>query len=120
MTVVSPLQSQLVRKAAEEPGSAATKRFKEKQNKYLQPCKNEGIEFLPVVVETLGGFHPDSALVVKKLARQVASQSGQPVEETTRHLFQRLSIQLAKGNSALIITRNPTFVEGPIDGDRDI
>ena len=64
ITVVSPLQSQLVKKAAEEPGSAARKRYKEKQSKYLQPCKNEGIEFLPVVVETLGGFHPDSELVI--------------------------------------------------------
>ena len=38
--------------------------------KYWQACANEGIEFLPMVVETLGGWHPEASEVVTKLAQQ--------------------------------------------------
>ena len=119
VSVVSPLQIQLVKRAAEETGSAAGKRFQEKLNKYHTPCKNEGIDFIPVVVETLGGWHEESEKVIIKLARQLSTQSGQRYEETSRHLFQRLSILLTRGNAALITNRIPTSVDPVIDGDLD-
>ena len=71
VTVVSTLQAALVKKAGEEVGSAANKRHQEKQAKYWQACANEGIEFLPMVVETLGGWHPEASEVVTKLAQQL-------------------------------------------------
>ena len=120
ITVVSTLQAALVKKAGEEVGSAANKRYKEKQSKYLQPCANEGIEFFPMVVETLGGWHPDSCELITRLARQLASRSGGDAEETTRHLYQRLSILLNRGNSNLILSRIPDFIDAYIDGDVDI
>ena len=120
VTVVSPLQQQLVKKAAEEPGSAARKRFQEKQAKYQTPCKNEGIEFFPLSVETLGGWHPESLLVLKNLARHLASHSGNTFEETQRHFLQRLSILLMRGNSALILSRHTTQIDAKVDGDLDI
>ena len=51
VSVVSPLQQQLVRKAAYEAGSAARKRFQEKNAKYYQPCADEGIMFFPLIIE---------------------------------------------------------------------
>ena len=120
ISVVSPLQKQLVKKASEETGSAAVKRHNDKLAKYYQRCNEEGIEFLPVVVETLGGWHPEAIFVIKKLAGQLASQTGQRTEETTRHLFQRLSVLLARGNATLIIHRDVNFADPSIDGDLDI
>ena len=67
----------------------------------------------------MGGWHEESEKVISKLARQLASQSGQRYEETSRHLFQRLSILLNRGNSALITNRIPTSVDAIIDGDLD-
>ena len=119
VSIVSPLQSQLIRKAAEEPGSAAVKRFREKMTKYYTPCENEGIQFFPAIVETFGGWHPDSEKILIKLAQQLASHTGVPSEETSRHFFQRLGILLVRGNAALITTRTPTFVDPVVDGDLD-
>ena len=118
--MVSPLQRQLVKKAGEEMGSAAEKRFKEKNNKYFESCNNEGIQFYPLIVETFGGWHPDSEAIITKLASQLASQSGGVTAEVSRHLFQRLGILLARGNASLITTRSPQYVEASVDGDVDI
>ena len=119
MSVVSPLQTQLRKKAAEEQGSAANKRFQEKKNKYTQACENEGIKFFPVIVETFGGWHKESELVITKLARQLASQTGAASQDTIQHLYQRLGILLTRANANLILYRNPTHVDGRIDGDID-
>ena len=119
IAVVSPLQALLVKKAAEEAGSAACKRYKDKLTKYLHPCEQEGIQFIPVVVETMGGWHPESASVLTKLSRQLSAQTGVSFEETTRHFFQRLSITLVKGNSSLIMRRMPTCTDARVDGDVD-
>ena len=54
VSVISPLQQQMVRKAADEVGSAARKRYQEKNAKYFQPCADEGIAFFPLIVETFG------------------------------------------------------------------
>ena len=79
----------------------------------------EGIKFLPLIVETLGGWHPESEGVISKLALQLASHTGNPQEETTRHLFQRLGIVLARGNAALIHNRMVDYADASVDGDID-
>ena len=58
---------------------------KKKKNKYTQVCENEGIKFFPVIVETFGGWHKESELVISKLARQLASQTGVPCQDTIQH-----------------------------------
>ena len=119
VSVVSPLQQQLVRKAADEAGSAARKRFQEKNAKYYQPCSDEGIAFFPLIVETYRGWHPESEATIKKLSLQLASHTGSDATETTRHLFQKLGILLAKGNAALILRRRIVYSDARVDGDQD-
>jgi hypothetical protein len=44
--------------------------------KYFHDCGDrEGIQFFPVVVESLGGWHEDAAALITKLARQLASHT---------------------------------------------
>ena len=86
----------------------------------VQPCANEGIQFLPVVVETLGGWHPEASEVITKLAKQLASRTGGDEAETIRHFFQRLSVLLNQGNSSLILSRIPDHVDALFDGDLDM
>ena len=88
-------------------------------NKYQAACNNEGIHFYPLVVETFGGWHSESEAVIVKLAAQLARQTDGDLEETKRHLFQRLSIFLTRGNAALLTSRNPQNVDAIIDGDLD-
>ena len=119
VSVVSPLQTQLINKAADEIGSAAIKRFNEKKNKYNTACENEGIKFFPLIVETFGGWHAESEIVLTKLGRQLASYTGNVSDDTVRHFYQRLGILLARGNASLINHRNPNHADAIVDGDQD-
>ena len=73
--------------------------------------------FLPLPIESLGGMHPTTVLELKKIARAQARAKGQEDEEAIRHLFQRMSILLMKGNSALLASREPDFDCPTIDGN---
>ena len=73
----------------------------------------EGMVFIPMPWETLGGWHDETVAQVKKLASAQARQTGEERSEVIRHLYQKLSVLLARGNAALLLNRFPTF---PIDG----
>ena len=119
ITVISSLQAAQVKKAAEEAGSALDHRFNTKMSKYFDACKTQGLHFQPLVVECLGGWHPQAITALKKLGRQLGRQIGREEEETTRHLFQRLSVLLMKSNSSLILSRTPVHSPQEVDGDPD-
>ena len=63
-TVVNPLQSALVGRVAEEGGVAVEHAHMVKVRKYEQRCAGEGIHFLPVAVDTLGGWHPSAGVYI--------------------------------------------------------
>ena len=68
-------------------------------------------------VETLGGWHPKAELQIKKLARAQARTTGKDEDEAIRHLFQRLSVLLVKGNAALLVNRIPSHPLPAINGE---
>ena len=72
--------------------------------------------FIPMPVETLGGWHEQSSLQVTKIGSALARHTGQEESEAIRHLAQRLSVLLAKGNAALLLNRSPTFPSAEVDG----
>ena len=49
----------------------------------------------------------------------VASSTGGDKDEITRHLFHCLSVQLVRGNAALLLARIPTHPAAEVDGDQD-
>ena len=85
-------------------------------NHAAEACRREGIVFVLMPMETLGGWHEQTVLQVKKLASAQARQSGEEQSETTRHLYQKLAVLLARGNAALLLNRIPTFHNPDIDG----
>ena len=116
MTVVNPLQAALVAGAAATPGHALNHRYATKMAGAAEDCRQEGIQFLPVVVETLGGWHIGAENQVKKLAAAKARHSGQEEEEALRHAFTRLSILLMKGNAAINSNCVPNYPPASLDG----
>ena len=98
------------------PGHALSFRYNTKMAGSAEDCRKEGIKFLPVVIETLGGWHQGAVEQVKKLASAKARHSGQEDEEALRHAFTRLSIILMKGNAAILSNRLPTFSPSNVDG----
>ena len=72
--------------------------------------------FIPMPVETLGGWHEQTVMQVKRLGSALARQTGQEESEAIRHLAQRLAVLLAKGNAALLLNRTPNFPSPEING----
>ena len=107
VTVVSPLQQAMVRRAENEDGHALNEAFRRKVAKAGEPCRHQGIAFIPLAADTLGGWHVVAVEQVKKLGRALARQSGEDEDQTVRHLHQRLSLLLMRGNAALLINRVP-------------
>ena len=72
-----------------------------------EACQREGIAFIPLAAESLGGWHQVAVMEVKKLGAALARQQGDEEKEASRRLFQKLSMLLQKGNSALFLNRTP-------------
>ena len=117
VTVVSSLQEATVANAAVTPGHALNFAFSKKVNKASDACRAQGLEFIPFVLEALGGFHSAADRQVKKLGAALARHNGQPEDEASRHIFQRLSILLQKGNASMISNRKRDFPLPQTDGD---
>ena len=81
-----------------------------------EECRRQGIAFLPMVVETFGGWHPDAKREVKKLGAALARHTGQDETEATSHLWSRMSILLQRGNAAILGNRIPNQPGPHIDG----
>ena len=83
------------------------KAFKRKAQGAAQACQDEGITFLPIAMETLGGFHKVALEQVKRIGAAVARHQGIEERLATKQLFQRLSVTLMQGNAALLMSRRP-------------
>ena len=116
VTVVSPLLPTRVKESAATPGHTLSVVFSEKCRITFQACAREHIRFIPLPVETLGGWHDKAADQIRKLARASARNTGREEEEAIRHLFQRLAILMIQGNASLLINRVPVFPSPEVDG----
>ena len=118
-TAVNPLQAALVRGASQDGGSAVDHAHRAKCRKYEERCAREGITFLPLAVDTLGGWHPAALDSIRRLGRQVARNVGKEDQEVVRHLRQRLAILLVRDNVAMLCARTPTYPPAEVDGDAE-
>ena len=97
------------------PGHALSHAFNRKMSGTGEACRREGVVFIPLPVETLGGWHEDAIVQIRKLGSAQARQTGQEESVAIGHLFQRLSVLLVKGNAALFLNRIPSFPAPHID-----
>ena len=76
--------------------------------------------FIPLVVDTFGGWHKDSLEVITKLGRQVSRQTGKEEDEIVRQLRQRVAILLVRDNVNMFDSCTPSYPQAVIDADVDI
>ena len=117
VSVVNPLQQQLVEQVAREGEKGVQHAFNIKMGKYSEA---EGIVFFPLVVDTFGGWHKDSLEVITKLGRQVTRQTGKEEEEIVRQLRQRVAVLQVRDDVNMFDSRNPTYPQAVVDADVDI
>ena len=109
VTVTGPLAQSNVQAAAAESGAALEKAFKLKVQGAAQACQDQGIAFLPIAIETLGGFHKVAVEQVKRIGVAVARHQGVLETVAVKQLFQRLSLTL--------MTRKPDSDLAPAEVD---
>ena len=107
VTVINPLQDAEVHGAATTPGHALNTAHKRKLDKSWEACHRQGIEFVPIAVESLGAWHKTAVAEIVKLGSALARQTGDEESTTVQRLFQQLSLSLMRGNAALLNNRNP-------------
>ena len=111
VTVISTLQSLTVSKASTSQGHALRIGERRKMVHHYEACQSVGVSFVPLVVETLGGWSDDAIQTICKIGRLLGQRFP---AESTQHLFQRLSIALWRGNAGLWLNRLPTWVDGTV------
>ena len=118
VTVVSALQQAMVAGSATTDGFAVGKASDRKVARVGEACRQEGIAFIPVAADTLGGWHKVAVQQMKKLGAVLARHRGEEEQKEVRHLFQRLSLLLMRGNASLLVNRVPgeDEVDATVDG----
>ena len=107
VTVITPLQPAVVDREAQEPGYALRYAWDRKMRGAFDACDSNRISFIPLPVETFGGWHPVAVRHISRLGRELArSPANASQESTSTHLFQRLALAIQKGNAALILSRS--------------
>ena len=103
VSVTSPTQENLIFQAADRPAAAIEARKRQKIRVHAQNCRDQGVDFQPLVVETFGGWDSDALKFLKEMARIDARRWGKDEAIEIKQFFQRLSISLQRGNAALLI-----------------
>ena len=116
VTVTHPLQDQTRAGAAATPGHAMSVAYQNKMRGAADLCSQQGIAFIPIVAESMGGWHPVAEVQLKKLAGALARHTGEDEGEATSHLFSRCSMLLQKGLAALLLNRVPNHPPPEVDG----
>ena len=102
--------------AATTPGHALNYAYNNKVRGAEEECQAQGIAFLPMVAESLGGWHTVAEREVKKLGAALARHTGQEEGEAISHLWGRLGVLLQRGNAAILGNRVPALPDANIDG----
>ena len=83
---------------------------------YLKKKNTFGLAFLPLVVESFGGWGEVARDVVRHLATALARQTGKSEDETLSHVWGRLAIILQRANARILANRQPYYPAPMIDG----
>ena len=118
VTVTSPLASSNLADATARPGGALEKAYDRKMRDTADACRQQGLVFLPIALETLGGMHHLAVNQLKRLGAALARHTGSDEREVVSQLMQKISLHLMRGNAAMITSRRPDvdFLPPEMDG----
>jgi hypothetical protein len=108
VSVISPTQQLTIQSSSTTQGYAITIGEERKRRAHEQPCQAAGVSFVPLIVETLGGWSSSALHTISSIGRQLGQRCGVDPHESTHHLYQRLSVSLWRGNAAMWSARSPT------------
>ena len=102
------------------PASAALEPSQREQDRKVRGagelCQAQGLAFIPIVAESLGGWHSEAVVQIKKIGSALARHTGQEEGEVISHLVSRCSLLLQRGSAALLLNRIPGHPAAADDG----
>ena len=108
--VISPMQQLTLTEAASSPGHALRVGVQRKLTVHLSACRSAGVDFIPLVVESLGRWCPDAISTIRSIGHAIGQRDNSTESVlTTKHLFGRLVIALWRDNASCWIHRLPTL-----------
>ena len=109
VSVISPLQFLTVSEACREQGYVLSYGERRERRLHEPECQEAGISFVPLLVETLGGWSDLALSFIRQVAKLQAPRLGEQPALSISHLFQSLSVSLWKGSALLWVSRVPVF-----------
>ena len=117
VTVISTMQQLTQQGASNTLGYALEIGEGWKMAAHTEECREIGITFVPLVMETQGGWCEGAVHTIRDIGKLQGLRLGISPAECTRHLFQRLAISLWKGNASLWLSHlplTPAVVDGKV------
>ena len=117
--IISPLQQLTLSEAAYTPGHAIEVGVRRKVAANLPSCRSAGVDFIPIVAETLGGLAEDTISTISTLGMAITQRVGPTTDDDSspaiRQLFNKYAVTLWRGNATLWMHRLPP-VHPSVDG----
>ena len=119
--IISPLQQLTLSEAAYTPGHALEVGVRRKVAANLPSCicRSAGVDFIPIVAETLGGLAEDTISTISTLGMAITQRVGPTTDDDSspaiRQLFNKYAVTLWRGNATLWMHRLPP-VHPSVDG----
>ena len=105
VTVRSSLQPQYLLRAAVEAGAASEAGEMEKDERHEREVTAAGGIFIPLVVETLGLWSPNSLKVLCSITSTASTLNGISRGQAINNLLQQLSVRLWTFNARMVHSR---------------
>ena len=105
--VTSPLQASMVTQAAQEPlaAAAAYEQMKRDDRNTQQLCSERGLQLIPMVVESFGGWGASGEKALKVIAHALAARRGMEVSSVASELYRGLGIIIMRAHARSLLTR---------------
>lgn len=107
VTISHPLQKKYIQVAMEEGGVAAQEAHDRKLQKSLVVCAKEGLHFVPLAWESLGGATETVHDTLTRWTEMEGARGGYPTALIRRNLYSQLSCCLARHLGQAVIDRQP-------------
>jgi hypothetical protein len=105
VTIAHPLQKKYISVAMVEPGVAAQEAHDKKLQKTLAICQEEGLHFVPLAWESLGGATDTVHSTIRKWTDLEASRGGYSASVIRRNLYAQISCCLQRHLAQAVIDR---------------
>ena len=116
VSIIHPFQQATCAREANDPGFSLRFAYDNKMRGTAELCRQQGIEFLPIIANSVGGWHNEALNQFKKLGSALSRNTGTDESVCIGQVISKNSLLLQKGLCALILNRSPNIPPPPISG----